>query len=312
MRIVASKCEGQKLTETGKEIIERIRSGTIREPGVYQDFPEDAYHADPLPEPSASRSIIQTIAERTPRHAFIAHPRLDPAFERTEDDKFSMGTAGHKAILSRGKGIAVGDFKDYRTDAAKAWRTASKGAGLVPILQEQAERVANLRAAVIEQLPDHGLEHLFNPDLGRAEVVAAWIDPVAGWSRLMADWLEADLTITDIKITGVDDFTPAGLGRHMSGMGYEFIHAWYERGIVNLFPEMEGRFKYRFLFVEEKAPHAIMPIILPNDAIAKGRMMVEMGAERWAEAKRTGQWPRYKGGDVVADYPPWSVAEFAK
>lgn len=289
-----------------------ITNSEITDPGVYQDFPEESYHADPLPEPSASRSIIQTIAEKTPRHAFIAHPKLNPDFERKEDDKFAMGNAGHKAILSRGKGVIVGDFPDYRTKAAQEWKAEAKKAGLVPLLEEQAKRVEAMRAAVFEQLPDHGLEHLFDRNKGRAEVVAAWVDPVAGWSRLMADWLEQDLTITDIKVTEVDDFTPEGLGRHMSGMGYEFIHAWYERGITTLFPEMEGRFKYRFLFVEAKPPFSIMPILLPNDAIAKGRQMVAMGAERWAQAKATGKWPRYEGGDRVADYPPWAVAEWAK
>lgn len=283
----------------------------IDKPGIYQDFPEDAYHADPLPEASASRSIIQAIALRTPRHAFIAHPRLDPNFERKpDDDKFNMGNAGHKAILSRGKGVIVGDFPDYKTKAAQEWKKAAKEAGLVPLLEEQAKRVEAMRAAVFEQLPEHGLEHLFNRDFGRAEVVAAWVDPVAGWSRLMADWLEKDLTITDIKVTEVDDFTPDGLGRHMSNMKYEVIHAWYERGILNLFPELEGRFKYRFLFVEAKPPFSIMPIILPNDAIAKGRATVALGVERWAQAKASGKWPRYTGGDRIADYPPWSVAEY--
>jgi hypothetical protein len=283
----------------------------ITEPGLYQDFDEAEYHADPCPEPSASRSNIKEIATRTPRHAFIAHPRLNPAFERKEDDKFAIGTAGHSSILSRGKKIIVGNFKDYKTDAAKFWRDQAKANGLTPLLAEQAERVENMRAAVFEQLPDHGLGHLFDRDKGRAEVVAATIDPVGGWSRCMFDWLEGDLTATDIKVTEVDDFSPEGLGRHMSGMGYEFQHGFYERVLLRLYPELEGRFKMRFLFVEAKEPHAIMPMLLPADAIAKGRALVGLGMQRWAAAKAANFWPRYQGGDRLAEYPPWATAEYA-
>lgn len=305
----------KKLDELADQVSAILTGGdkpSITAPGVYQGFSEELYHADPCPEPSASRSIIEKIALKTPRHAYIAHPRLDPTFERKEDDKFNLGNAGHAAILSRGKSIVVGDFKDYKTDAAKDFKARAKANGQVPILTEQAKRVDDMRAAVFEQLPDFGLENLFNTDFGRAEVVAAWVDPVAGWSRLMADWLEKDLTVTDLKITEVDDFTPEGLGRHMSGMGYEFIHAWYERGLVHLFPELEGRFKYRFLFVEAKPPHSIMPILLPADALAKGRDLVARGAQRWADAKAAGKWPRYSGHERVADYPPWATAEWAQ
>lgn len=284
---------------------------TITEPGLYQDFDESAYHADPCPEPSASRSIIKLIEDKTPRHAFIAHPRLAPDFERKEDDKFSIGTAAHAAILSRGKKVAVGDFPDYKTKAAQEWKAAAKGAGLVPLLAEQANRVSALAAAVTEQLPDFGLGHLFDREHGRAEVVGAWQDPVAGWSRIMFDWLEKDMTATDLKITEVDDLSPEALGRHMSQMGYEFQHAFYERGLVHLYPELAGRFRMRFLFVEAKAPHSIMPVVLPADAIAKGRAKVESGVRKWAAAKAAGEWPRYSGRERIVEYPVWSTAEYA-
>lgn len=283
----------------------------ITEPGLYQDFDEDEYHADPLPEPSASRSILKAIVEKTPRHAFVAHPRLDPEFERTENDKFDLGKAVHTLVLGRGQKIAVGEFDNYTTKAAKEWRDAARKAGLTPMLQEQADRALAMEAAIREQLPDHGLEHLFNPANGRAEVVAAWRDPVGGWSRCLIDWLEKDLTITDLKTTETD-LTLDALGRHCSSMGYEYQHALYERAIVSLYPEMEGRVKFRFLFAEVKKPFAIMPITLPNDAIAMGRANVELGMQRWAAAKASGKWPRYSGGDRAVEYPPWAVAEFAK
>jgi hypothetical protein len=285
----------------------------ITEPGLYQDFPEEAYHADPCPEPSASRSIIKTIVERTPRHAFIAHPRLDPNFERPDPpDRFDLGTAIHTALLGRGGKIAEAPFENWTTKASKEFRAAAREQGLVPMLTDQMKRVNDMADAVREQLPDFGMERLFNRDHGRAEVVAAWQDPVGGWSRCLIDWLDADLTITDVKSTEIELGDMDALGRHCSSMGYEVQHAFYERALVNLYPEMEGRVKFRFLFCEVKAPYAILPVVLPNDAIAKGRATVAKGMELWAAAKASGKWPRFSGAARIADYPPWSVAEYAK
>lgn len=285
---------------------------TISTAGLYPDFTERDYHLDPCPEPSASRSVIKDAALKTMRHAFISHPRLNPKFKQKEREDFDLGTAAHTALLTRGKAIYEVQAKDWRTDAAKAARDAARLQGMTPILSEQLTRVRNMIAALAEQLPDHGLENLFADGKGGAEVMACAIDPVGGWSRCLIDWLEKDtLAVTDYKTTAIDDFSPEGLGRHCAAMFYDVQHAFYERILTTLFPQLEGRFQFRFLFQEDKEPHAILPIVLPNDAIARGRAIVAKGMERWARAKMTGKWPRYSGGDVVVEYPPWSVAEFA-
>ena len=125
----------------------------------------------------------------------------------------------------------------------------------------------------------------------------------------MIDWLEGDLTITDLKTTDID-LNIENAGRHCASMGYEFQHAFYERVMVSLFPELEGRFKFQFLFVEAKPPFSILPVVLPSEAIAKGRFYVNRGLEIWANCKKTGQWPRFSPGIKTVEYPAWSVANF--
>lgn len=284
----------------------------ITKPGIYTDFDERSYHDDPCPEPSASRSIIKAIAERTPRHAFIAHPRLNPDFRRKERSDFDLGTAAHTALLTRGRKIVEVQAKDWRTDAAKMLRDTARAQGYTPILTEQLDRVRKMIAAVAEQLPDHGMADLFDPERGSAEVCVAHLDPIGGWCRAMLDWLEKDtLAVTDFKTTEIDDFTPEGLGRHCAAQGYEVQHAFYERMLVGRFPELEGRFRFRLLFAEAKEPFAILPVTLPADAIEKGRALVDRGLRRWAAAKASGLWPRYKtDGNLIVDYPPWATADF--
>jgi hypothetical protein len=285
---------------------------TITEPGLYQDFPEADYHADPCPEPSASRSIVKLMVEATPRHAFVAHPRLTTPEPDEKPEVFDIGSALHTALLGRGQTIVQAQFNDWKTKDAREFRDAIREQGGIPLLTHQFERVLEAVQAVREQLPDHGLERLFNPDHGRAEVVAAWQDPVGGWCRGMIDWLEQDLTAWDIKGTEVRPFNLDKLGRHCSDMGYEWQQAFYSRGLEFIHPALVGAVRFNFLFVELKAPYAIMPVRLPADALAKGRALVERGLERWAECKRTGKWPLYRtqGEPALVDYPPWSTAEF--
>lgn len=279
------------------------------QPGLFVEIPESVYHSDPLPIASASRSILKLIEERTPRHAWTAHPRLNPDFERKEESKFDLGNAVHSTLLKRGKSIVEIIAADYRSDKAKMQRDAARAANKVPLLSEQLERVDAMNTAILAQLPDFGLERLFNVEHGQPEVMASWIDHVGGWSRILIDWLEKDLTMWDIKTTDVP-ISRENLGRHMSSMGYEWQDALYKRGLVTLYPELAGRVTFNFLFVETKPPYAIMPVRLPNDAIAKGKANVEKGMKKWAACMKANKWPAFSGDIQTVEYPPWAIAEY--
>jgi hypothetical protein len=273
------------------------------------DVPESIYHNDPLPEPSASRSILKTILERTPKHARHDHPRLNPDYEKKDDSKFDLGSAVHSTLLKRGKNIVEIAAPDYRTDKAKMMRDAARAANKIPLLSEQVARVDDMNTAILAQLPDFGLERIFNPEFGQPEVMAAWVDPVGGWSRILIDWLEKDLTIWDLKTTDVP-ISPETIGRHMSNMGYEWQDGLYKRGVEHLFPELAGRVKFNFLFVEAKPPYVILPVRLPNDAVAKGKSNVEKAMKMWAKCKSENKWPAFSGDIRTAEYPPWAIAEY--
>ncbi len=283
---------------------------SILAPGFYDsDEIRAAYHSDPCPEPSLSRSVAYEIVTRTPGHARVMHPRLNPDHEETHDEKFDIGSAAHKLILGKGRGVHIIDAKDYRTDAAKFARDTARGRGMVPMLTHQYKDAEKLVDAFNAQLGNFGLADILSEDTGRSEVVAAWRDPVGGWCRVMFDRLQRNLAIWDVKTTKVD-ITEETLGRHCASMHYEFQNAFYERGLEHLFPEMKGRVEFGLIFVEVNEPFAIMPVRLPRDALAKGRHMVAKAMERWAEAKRDGVWPMYSGQVRTVEYPPWEIAEF--
>lgn len=70
-------------------------------PGVHR-IPEAEYHADPAPAPSLSSGIARALLARSPRHAWIMSPRLNPEWAPVEKKAFDLGRAGHRAVLGVG------------------------------------------------------------------------------------------------------------------------------------------------------------------------------------------------------------------
>lgn len=279
--------------------------------GIHTHITAAEYHSDPCPEPSLSRSVALAIARRTPRHGWTLHPRLNPDAGSVDPapDRFNLGSVAHELLMGKGIGMRVIDAPDWRSKAARESRDDASEAGMIPILRHQYDRACEMVGSVMEQLPGFGLTDLFDPTKGSPESVIVWRDETAGWSRCMVDWMTHDLTMWDVKTTSVE-MTPESLGRHCAAMNYEFQAAFYERGLCSIHPDMRGRVQFYFLFVEASPPYAVLPVMLPNDAMAKGRHDVARACELWAAAKASGQWPMYSGGVVTVDYPPWHIAEF--
>ena len=96
-------------------------------PGIHR-VASETYHADLLrPEPTLSSSLARVVLNRSPLHAWTAHPRMNPAYEPTERKTFDIGRAAHRAVLGAG-----GDYAAYpestlasngaaSTKEAKAW-----------------------------------------------------------------------------------------------------------------------------------------------------------------------------------------------
>ncbi len=102
--------------------------------GIHYDVAAARYHADPCVKPSLSSSIAKILLEKTPRHAWYAHPRLNPDFAANTDTKFDLGSVVHELMLGKGVGYAVIKAADYRAKTAQAARQAAREEGKVPLL----------------------------------------------------------------------------------------------------------------------------------------------------------------------------------
>ena len=93
-----------------EEAFEKIAVGiddAARGIGIHYSMRAAAYHADPCERPSLSSSIAKILLEKTPRHAWTAHPRLNPDFAAKDESKFDLGTAVHELMLGKGVGYTI-------------------------------------------------------------------------------------------------------------------------------------------------------------------------------------------------------------
>lgn len=273
------------------------------EPGLHQ-MTADTYHDDPCPEPSLSASLAHVLLTCSPRHAWWAHPRLNPAFEPDRDEKFDLGTAAHAYLLQGASGFAVLDFPDWRTKAAKEARDAARDAGKVPLLAFRWADVQAMAAAAQPQLDAH--EDPPRPLAGGApEQTLVWQEGDV-WCRARLDWLHHDRqTVDDYKTTGGSANPEMWTRGPLFTNGYDLQAAFYLRGLQVLYGIAAT---FRFVVQENTAPFALSVIGLSPGALVLAEKKRLYAVDLWRSCLATNRWPAYPTRTCWAELPPWLEA----
>ena len=278
----------------------------VATPGVY-DISDAEYHADALcPVPSLSASVANLILTNSPRHCWTSHPRLNPAFERTEAEHFDIGTTAH-ALLLQGVDVAtVIEYDDWRTKAAKEQRDLVRASGGVPILRKHYDRVL----AMVSSARDQISTHLDSADMftgGLPEQTIIWEEDGI-WLRARLDWLHAgSKMIDDYKTTGVSAH-PDAFTRTLYGNGYDIQEAFYRRAVLSA-TGTEARF--RFCVQETAPPYCLTVVELDPASKAVGDRKVEEAIRIWRKCMNgTLPWPAYPNRTCYAVMPPWAEAQW--
>lgn len=260
-------------------------------PGIY-DIPAAEYHADPCPEPSLSSGIARILLSKSPRHAWHAHPRLNPAHEPEDSTDFDIGQAAHQVMLrDPSKVLAIIDADDWRTKAAKEARAEAIAAGRLPLLRDQSRRVAAMHVAVETQLLGHEAEGAFAN--GKPEQTLIWQDDGGIWCRARLDWLpderRSPLVLYDFKTSY--SANPDVWTRTLYNDDGDVQAAFYARGIEAVLGITDVRF--RFVVVETAPPHCMSVIELDPAAVALARARMSYAMQTWRECLRANKWPGY-------------------
>lgn len=278
-------------------------------PGIFSLSMEE-YHRDPIKHPSLSASIAQLVLTRTPRHAWMAHPRLNPNFRPDTSRDFDIGNVAHTLLLGDGRNLVVLDFDSWRTNASKEAREQAYRDGQLPILRHQYNRVVDLVDAAKMQLANH--REASRAFLGgQPEQTLVWADGFDTWFRARLDYMpDADSFFWDLKTTDRSADPASWIRSTLFSMQYDVQAAFYLRGIREVLKRPNPQFG--FIVVETEPPYGLSAIALPQSVIDHADAKVEYAVSLWRKCLRTGDWPLYPPLIHWADSPAWEVTQWAE
>jgi hypothetical protein len=284
----------------------------IDKPGIYPDFDEAAYFADPCPTPSLTQSICKILLERSPAHARLEHPRLAPpvSADDEEAEKYvvaqAIGNAAHAILLGRGRDIAEAPYSDWKTKEARAFRNLQAKERRLPILAKHLQRAEEMVKAARAQLDAAGHGKAFVG--GKSEVMIAWQEGGL-WFRSLIDWMGDTCTIYDFKTSGLS-CAPHAVVERPSEAGWDIQAAMIERGLDVLDPDNAGRRKFHFINQENDPPYALVPVRISESDLTMGRKKIAMAIDIWARCIATNQWPCYPAETVLSRPKQWLETKF--
>jgi hypothetical protein len=281
------------------------------------DGKADGYHADQHGDHlTLSSSIANLLINRSPLHAWTAHPRLNPNFVPVDDSKYDVGTVAHSLLLEGMSAMEVLAFDSYRTKEAQVQRDAVRAAGRIPLLVKQADEVVEMCHAVANQLATFEVDPIpFTA--GKPEQTMVWQDAQTGvWCRARIDWLHDDLSAIDDLKTTTRSAHPEAFAKNLYSYGCDVQAAFYLRGINALYGDrstgamVAGMMSWRWIVVETSPPYGLS-VVEPSPAVLElADAKVDAALKLWAECLERDVWPGYPTKVATAELPAWEEARW--
>lgn len=272
------------------------------------DIPEHVYHADPCIVPSLSASTAKALIEKSPRKAYLEHPKLG-GMRRKTTKQMDRGTVVHALVLNQKLNVEVLDFPDFRTNLAKTARDLATASGNVPDLREEMGQYMEMANNIRANLKEHGIELC-----GKSEGTALWKDhdddgnEVQCRSRFDHSIVQ-DGTFWVIDLKTCADANPRVLTQQILNYGYDLQAAAYVRAVEKSDPQWQGRVKFLFLFAEDNPPYPVTPILLDGAFRHLGQSKWRRAVNIWSDCLRNNRWPSYTVGPIHVSPPQWAIKE---
>ena len=272
---------------------------------LFFDLPADEYHRDPCAVPSLSSHIAELLVARSPRHAWLAHPRLG-GVRQPPSRAMDRGTLLHTLVLGKGQEAVPIDADSWRSKKARQLADDARAAGQLPVLCHELALAERDAASVGQQLEDFSIKLT-----GQSEVAAFWTETAKGGDavlcRGMMDHLSEDRrTIYDLKTAR--SAHPAAVRRVVLDYGYH-LQAWaYCRAVAATGQSMPD---FVFLFMELEPAVVVQPVRLTEAFYRRASARWQAAVNRWATCLRLDSWPAYSDEIVELSPPTWATPEGA-
>lgn len=274
------------------------------QPGIYPDIAPEHYHSDPCAMPSLSSSIAGILIGQSPKHAWLAHPKLGGK-SWAPSATMDRGSLVHTILLGKGREIVLIEADDFRTKKAKEERDFARANGAIPVLRDDlvaANDAAQWTRAEFERLK-------IRLD-GDSEVTVVWVEhaddgtPVTCRGQL-DHFVESRAMIYDLKCTG--DGEPQACRRRFVSMGYHIQRAAYVSAISKALPQLAGRVEFEFLFCEMTDPYPVTPIACGGSMRELGHRQWRRAVNMWAKCLRENHWPSYAESTIYIEAAPYEM-----
>ncbi len=265
----------------------------------------DAYHRDQIPgSPRFSRTAALRIL-KSPLACWAWHPSLGggvPEDEEETTEAVRSGSLIHALLLGAGPRIALCDYKDWRTDRAKADRALAQQNGLLPVLKHKHEAAMKDVRAIRERLHGLGVEL----DAYEPEATALWeSDGISCKARkdLVAI---AQGHIVDLKV--VDSINPQAFERSVAPYGLDIQQHVYTEALEAVHPALAGRVRFDFAVCERRPPYDVMLVSLAPTFVSLGELRWKRALKTWRRCLKSGEWPGI-GRVAPINAKEWALTE---
>lgn len=265
----------------------------------------------------------------------------DDPDEDISDDKqkrLDSGLILHALTLGLGKEIEIiptaklAKNGAYSTKESKDLRDGARRAGKVPVKEHDMPRWLKLGETIRARLAaaGHALEG------GIAELAIAWTEgtpygPIE--CKGMLDYVkfyDADREILELPVTReaavrfaleharhatildpkMGTAEPARVMRNVETFKHEIQAAAYLRGLAAVFPALEGRIDFRFLFCETRRPFDVWTPRLSGAFLAVGEREWRQARNDWAKAREENHHPGFNEiGPQELTFSTWRLRQ---
>ena len=283
-------------------------SQILNENNFLIDMPEHVYYSDPCDVPSLSASTAKTLLRKSPKKAYLEHPKLGGARRKTTK-YMDRGTVVHGLVLNQKLKVEVLYFSDFRTKAAQTARDLAIDNGKFPLLANEMAKCVEMANGIRANLDEHGIALT-----GQSEGTVLWKDhdddgnEVQCRSRFDHSIVQ-DGTFWIIDLKTCSDANPRVLSQQILEYGYDLQAAAYVRAVEKSDPQWQGRVKFLFLFAEDNPPYPVTPILLDGAFRHLGQSKWRRAVNIWSDCLRNNRWPSYTVGPMHVSPPQWAIKE---
>lgn len=267
-------------------------------PGIH-NIPMADYVSDPCEEPSVSSAVVQSICERSPKHAMIEHPRYRTSNNRAPapSPEMIVGSAAHAMLLGGPKVIPIG-APNWRTKIARELRSEAMAEGSIPVLASQYDK--------IECMIEVARKYMSRLGDWVPERTVIWRDELGPWCRSRPDVLIPERKFA-IDYKTCDNASPYAWARRSLIGRCDVQAALLLRGLNSLGHKY---IEVQWMIQETAPPYACSSVgmIVGSPLYEYASRKVEMGIEAWHLCQQGNVWPDYSGVQCYYPDPPaWAA-----